>query len=142
MPTDSLVSQNDALRDEIKLAMAEQLNSAATDFQETRSCMFLRNGRSHAWLISTYNWPPKLSLGYLVLTLHSEAIAGSLRAALMLHYKEWVWDGDRRTPKVWSGWSATTKISVLPTFIFHFSCPPALVTSALSSAREAESAFG
>lgn len=101
MLTDSLVSQCDAPQDEIKLEMAEQLKSAVTDIWETRPCMFLRDGRSRARLLSTYNWPQKLSLGYLMLKPHSEATAGLVTSCAT---EKGVWDGDRRTPKMRSGW--------------------------------------
>lgn len=147
MLTDSPVSRCDAPQDEIKLVMAEQFKSVVTDFQETWSCMFLGDGRSRARLLSIYNWPPKLSLGYLMLKPHSEMTAG-----LVTSYTEAALQrkgsgmGTGEPPRC--GQAGLGAAGLMPqnlcarNIYFPFQPPATLVASALSSVREAESAFG
>lgn len=109
--------------------------------------MFLRGGRSRAWLLSTFNWPPKLSLGYLMLKPHSEAIAGLVTSrAEAASQRNGSGMGVGETSKC--GWAALGAAGLTPqnpcasNIYFLFQPPNALFASALSSAREVESAFG
>lgn len=109
--------------------------------------MFLRGGRSRARLPSTFNWPPKLSLGYLMLKPHSEAIAGLVTShAEAASQRNGSGMGVGETPKCgWAGLGAAgpTPQNLCASNIYSLFQPPdALVASALSSAREVESAFG
>lgn len=75
--------------------------------------MFLRNGRKHARLLSTYYWLQKLSMGYLVLKLHSEVIAGLITScAEVALQRNGCGMGTGETPK--RGWAGLAAAGLMP----------------------------
>ena len=109
--------------------------------------MFLGDGRSHARLLSSYNWHQELSLGYLMLKPHSEAIAGLVTShAEAVSQRNGSGMGTGETSKCGQAGPRAAGLTpqnlCVPNVHFLFQPPDALVASALSSAREAESAFG